>query len=94
MTLERDTFLDSLKTILIFLVVFGHCLVRLGGDNALINTAFQVVYWFHMPLFVIISGYLFRPEKSFKESCLGLFSSFVLFEFIWIIIDHPHSFRG
>jgi len=30
---RRDTFFDSVKTVLIYLVVFVHCLIRLGGGK-------------------------------------------------------------
>lgn len=92
---QRDVFLDTLKTILIFLVILGHCLIRLGSDdNIIIDTIFRYIYLIHMPLFVFVSGYLFRPEKSIRESCLGLFSAFVLFQVIWMLIDYPHRLRG
>lgn len=60
----RDTYLDCLKGLLIFLVVFGHCIqygsgaeyLQMGGYWE--NPVMKAIYSFHMPLFVFISGYL------------------------------------
>ncbi|MEU8248218.1 acyltransferase family protein [Nonomuraea sp. NPDC048916] len=56
---KRDPYLDNVKFILIALVVIGHSLVpTLSADSA--KTLYIFVYTFHMPLFVLISGYLSR----------------------------------
>lgn len=91
MSASRITYLDSFKTLLIFLVVLGHCLIRLGEGSLLIKTSLLMIYSVHMPLFVFVSGYFSRPDKRLKDSCWGLFAAFVLFQVIWIIINPPHS---
>lgn len=93
MEVKRDTYLDSTKTILVFLVIFVHCINRLGGGDLLINTARQMAIFVDMPLFVFISGYFTRLDKSIRDNCIGIFSSFVLFQIIWTIINPPHSIR-
>ncbi|WP_433437845.1 acyltransferase family protein [Nonomuraea sp. CA-141351] len=56
---KRDPFLDNVKFVLIALVPIGHSLVpTLAADS---NRALYIfIYTFHMPLFVLISGYLSR----------------------------------
>lgn len=56
---KRDPYLDNVKFVLIALVVVGHSLVpTLDADS---NRALYIfIYTFHMPLFVLISGYLSR----------------------------------
>ena len=56
MTKERDYFFDNLKAVLIFLVVLGHFLLPIHGDNPLVVVK-RLIYIFHMPLFVFVSGY-------------------------------------
>lgn len=58
---KRIHYLDYAKGIAIILVVLGH--IFSGGN---VKT---YIYSFHMPLFFIISGYLFNYSnvKSFKE---------------------------
>ncbi|ETK33492.1 acyltransferase family protein [Microbispora sp. ATCC PTA-5024] len=55
----RDPYLDNAKFLLIALVPIGHSLVpTLAADSA--RAAYLFIYVFHMPLFVMISGYLSR----------------------------------
>lgn len=53
----RFDFIDSLKGFLILTVVLGHCIqwCDTDFDN---NYLFRLIYSFHMPLFILISGYL------------------------------------
>ena len=55
-TKERDYFFDNLKAVLIFLVVLGHFLLPIHGRNYLVVVK-RLIYVFHMPLFVFVSGY-------------------------------------
>ena len=65
---QRNAELDYARAIGIVLVVFGHALRGLMGagyapeDGWAITTDY-LIYTFHMPLFLIISGSLFAPEK-------------------------------
>ncbi|MFC6080854.1 acyltransferase family protein [Sphaerisporangium aureirubrum] len=55
----REPYLDNVKFVLIALVVTGHSLVpTLSAHSS--RSAYLFIYVFHMPLFVIISGYLSR----------------------------------
>lgn len=48
---------DLLKLFTIFLVVYGHCVQHLLSTNPTDEPVYQYIYTFHMPLFMIISGY-------------------------------------
>lgn len=57
---KRIAELDIIKSIAIYLVIWGHCLQSLypvvgSGYN---KPAFLYIYSFHMPLFMLVSGYL------------------------------------
>lgn len=58
MPTSRIVFVDTAKTICIFLMVVGH-----WTDNHLLQT---YIYSFHMPALFIISGYLFKPHAWYK----------------------------
>ena len=60
---RRSVYLDTVKGVAIFLVVFGHC-IRYGGNFGL---TYLIIYSFHMPLFALVSGYLFFPSVSGKN---------------------------
>ena len=46
MNKERDYFFDNLKAVLIFLVVLGHFLLPIRGDNPLVVVK-RLIYVFH-----------------------------------------------
>lgn len=59
--MNRIVSFDILKGMSMYLVIFGHCLQYITYQT-FENTLFQIVYVFHMPLFMIISGYLFHKK--------------------------------
>lgn len=55
--------MDYARYIGIFLVVFGHSLQKFNWDEcAFVKTLWDYIYLFHMPLFFIISGYLYESK--------------------------------
>lgn len=67
---ERLKIIDLLKGVAIFLVVFGHS-IQYGSGNYFYkeelffsNNLFKLIYSFHMPLFMLISGFLFYKTKN------------------------------
>ena len=55
---QRIVWLDQLKAISMYLVVLGHSIIKFKEEFI-----FKFIYSFHMPLFFMISGMVFRPEK-------------------------------
>lgn len=60
MVKQRSLYWDTLKGLLIILVVLGHC------GTALSNGLISAIYAFHMPLFILSIGLLFQEEKTYK----------------------------
>lgn len=58
---SRSTYWDTVKGVLILLVVFGHCGTALGSG------LLSAIYAFHMPLFILVSGYFSKKTHTFKE---------------------------
>lgn len=55
--MERKVFIDYAKGLAILLVVIGHLLqYNLVGTSA--KDLFDMIYSFHMPLFMLLSGYV------------------------------------
>ena len=52
----RIALFDNIKGLLIVLVVVGHVAHPVHNDNPAISALFDVIYLFHMPLFVFVSG--------------------------------------
>ena len=69
----RNLGIDILKSIAIFLVIYGHILqYGIGGGNPPDTLIFRIIYSFHMPLFMIISGYFSHSTLTmpFRELIL------------------------
>lgn len=47
---------DNIKGLLIILVVIGHFMHPVHNDNPTLSCGFDIIYLFHMPLFVFMSG--------------------------------------
>lgn len=58
---ERELMPDLLKALAVFLVVWGHNIQYFTpeGYDLLSDRVFRDIYCFHMPLFALVSGYLF-----------------------------------
>lgn len=79
--------LDYLKSILILLMVAFH-LVYIGDKYPYIK---QIVYTFHMPAFLIISGYLTNVQKdirSFMKKLLWIFIPYLCMETGYVLMSH------
>ena len=57
MAKQRSLYWDTLKGLLIILVVLGHC------GTALSNGLISAIYAFHMPLFILVSGYFSKKKR-------------------------------
>ncbi|TNL50913.1 hypothetical protein EYB59_09450 [Acinetobacter bereziniae] len=80
----RDTYLDSCKATLIFLVVLGHFLERMiGWDDSFNHALLGTIYFIHMPAFIFISGMLFN-EKKWRRIFYFLFRCIYLFKFYFL----------
>jgi fucose 4-O-acetylase-like acetyltransferase len=81
---QRDAFFDNAKYLAIVLVAMGHSWEPLKGDSRILESAYTVVYAFHMPAFIIISGFFsrnfdMRPDRL-KRLVTGVVVPYVLFE--------------
>lgn len=100
----RDPLFDNIKGILIFCVVFAHMLVtfREGARDGvkLADDIYHCVYLFHMPLFVMVTGYF--SKKSLKSPlhavCYSLlpFAVFtLLFSLVrWLVLPEQHDYMS
>lgn len=80
---------DSLKGMLITLVVIGHMIEFMMLDSGIGRYVYTAIYTFHMPLFVILSGYFFNRDCSGKKilkSIVTLTETLVVFQAIRILI--------
>jgi fucose 4-O-acetylase-like acetyltransferase len=83
---DRDPFFDNAKFLAIILVVCGHLIENLR-DVPIAHAAYFYVYLFHMPLFIVLSGYLSRNFTFGSGKARKLISTlavpYVIFELIY-----------
>ena len=58
---DKKLYINVVKGVAIFLMVWGHCIqyCALDSFDYFDNWMFKIIYSFHMPLFMMVSGYLF-----------------------------------
>jgi fucose 4-O-acetylase-like acetyltransferase len=70
---QRIYFFDNLKAILILLVVIGH-MIDLGSYKSdFIRFTYFFIYYFHMPLFIFITGYFSKNTIKCREQVFDRF---------------------
>lgn len=81
---QRDAFFDNAKYLAIVLVAVGHAWEPLKGDSRTLEAAYAVVYAFHMPAFIIISGYFSRSfdmrSDRLRRLITGVVVPYIVFE--------------
>jgi len=63
--MPRNEPADALKAALMILVVVGHVFLESVSGNALKGA----IYVFHMPMFLALSGYWFKPPSEPRRDC-------------------------
>lgn len=74
----RNKEIDSIKFLLIFLVVFGHFIEGFLKIFEF-DLIYRFIYAFHMPVFVFFSGYLSSGKIDEKKSDGILFTIIIPF---------------
>ncbi|GAA2440416.1 acyltransferase family protein [Streptomyces macrosporus] len=87
---RRDAFFDNAKYLAIVLVVMGHAWGLMLSDSRAVNAAYNFVYTFHMPAFIVISGYFsrsfdMRPDRL-RRLVTGVLVPYVVFETAYTLL--------
>ncbi|MFG1668960.1 acyltransferase family protein [Streptomyces sp. Y7] len=81
---QRDAFFDNAKYLAIVLVAIGHAWEPIKGDSRILEGVYTVVYTFHMPAFIIISGFFSRSfdasPNRMKRLITGVAVPYIVFE--------------
>lgn len=85
--MARDNRIDSLKGLLIILVILGHVITTLDNVNVVNHAVMGLIYVFHMPLFILISGYLTKspeqqPAREMWRGVLNIFITLCIFQLL------------
>lgn len=87
---ERILWIDMLKGFLILLVILGHVIQIVEGRNTENVRLWNIIYSFHLPVFVAVSGYTFTYNNkiSFWEKVERRFRQLIVPFLIWSVIQY------
>lgn len=86
----RDAYFDNLKWLLVLLVVVGHLIEPLPNNTAL-QPLYLTIYTFHIPLFVMVSGYFSKQLDNSKYTTRvisQLVVPYFIFESLYSLFDY------
>ncbi|RSN68821.1 MULTISPECIES: acyltransferase family protein [Actinomadura] len=81
---RRDAFFDNAKFCAAVLVVVGHVWANFGDSHA-VTAAYTVLYAFHMPVFVFISGFFSRGFMRSTDKFRSILPTLVVPYLIFIV---------
>lgn len=94
-TKNRDYFFDNYKALLIVLVVVGHFIEPCYDNNVFLSGLKWMIFSFHMPAFIFISGYFSKREISFGKLVQKLVIPYFVYEliyyFLYVFIIHKET---
>ncbi|TDD90216.1 acyltransferase family protein [Actinomadura rubrisoli] len=82
---QRDAYFDNAKFFTALLVVVGHVWAEFNDSNA-VHAAYMVLYGFHMPVFVFISGYFSRGFLRSTDKFRSIFPTLIVPYVIFIVL--------
>lgn len=94
-TKSRNYFLDNYKALLILLVVIGHLIEPCYTNNIFLSLLKWVIFSFHMPAFIFISGYFSKknmsPEKLIQKLVIPYFVFELLYYVLYVFVIHKET---
>ena len=86
---KRIEYIDFIKGICIFIVVWGHSIQNLGdGNDFWANPVHEFICSFHMPIFMLVSGFFFNKSigKPLMQNVTRRFKQLILPCFGWSLV--------
>lgn len=83
---QRDYLFDNYKAFLIVLVVVGHFIELTSDNNHLLIATKWIIFSFHMPAFVFISGYFSRKKQNLYRMIQQLLVPYLVFEVLYYML--------
>ncbi|WP_307839389.1 acyltransferase family protein [Streptomyces sp. MBT97] len=87
---DRDAFFDNAKYLAILLVAVGHAWEPLREGSRTVTALYTLVYAFHMPAFIVVSGYFSRgfdgSPRRVRRLITGVAVPYVVFEVAYTLV--------
>ncbi|MCH8238932.1 MAG: acyltransferase family protein [Proteobacteria bacterium] len=85
---EESNYFYNIRGILILLVVLGHVLEQFYFSSGPARFLYQEIYFFHMPMFIIMAGYFSYASLRIMPLVQGLIYPYVIMQIIYAASDH------
>lgn len=95
--MKRNQKIDEIKGLAVLFVIIGHCIQYCSGasfyesESYFYHPLFKLIYTFHMPLFAMVSGFLFFytvKKRNLKEVLLNRWNTLVIPIISWGTISY------
>ena len=83
---QRDYLFDNYKALLIFLVVLGHFVEMASEENLFLHSVRWLIFSFHMPAFIFISGYFSKKKPEIRSLFQKLVMPYLIFEVLYYLL--------
>ena len=86
---KRIEYIDFIKGICIFIVVWGHSIQNMGdGNDFWTNPVHEFICSFHMPIFMLVSGFFFSKSigKPLIPNVTRRFKQLIIPCFGWSLV--------
>ena len=81
---------DNARFLAVTLVIVGHAVQRLTYDSQAAFTIYVAIYAFHIPLFLLVSGYFMKSDPPTVRSMTRIFTDilvpYLVLEFVWSLV--------
>jgi fucose 4-O-acetylase-like acetyltransferase len=86
---SRDSYFENAKFFLILLVVIGHFIEPAAEDYWEASALYKLIYSFHMPMFILISGYFSATDStlSLKKNFYKLLIPYFIFQSLVLLVN-------
>ncbi|AMP19892.1 hypothetical protein AZF37_00710 [endosymbiont 'TC1' of Trimyema compressum] len=88
---QRNSYIDNMKAILIFLVVIGHFINSFYYTSGFLKVLYDFIYFFHMHLFIFISSFFSQKidssEKAIRRSFYFL-KLYIIFQILYTAFNY------
>ena len=83
---SRARWIDIIKGLLIYFVVLGHIIGGLPSSSVNIyGITHYIIYSIHMPMFMLISGYLGKRQPLIRKIVRNYFIPYIVFDYVYVI---------
>lgn len=86
---SRSRHIDVMRGAGILLVVFGHLIEQPASSSPMLDSVYNAIYSFHMPLFVFLAGIFARSTlkaADYSKIVWSLFVPLVVFQVVYVVL--------